>query len=64
MSKKGCTCALVTNDNALVGVVTETDMTSRVVAEAFNIYRPVEDIMNAHPQSVDQDEPVISALNL
>ncbi|AGB10686.1 CBS domain-containing protein [Vibrio parahaemolyticus] len=64
MSKKGCTCALVTNDNALVGVVTETDMTSRVVAEAFNIYRPVEDIMNAHPQSVDQNEPVISALNL
>lgn len=64
MHQKSCSCALVTSDTTLIGMVTEKDMTNRVVADAFDVSKPVEDIISAPPHTIDQDEFALSVVSL
>ncbi len=57
-------CAVIIDDGHLNGMVTDKDMTKRVVSEALDVTRPICDIMTTHPYTVSQDDLVLSAVSL
>ncbi|PFG56284.1 CBS domain-containing protein [Vibrio sp. ES.051] len=61
---QGCSCALIVEGRALIGMVSERNITNRVVAEAMDVSRPIVDIMTAEPKTLTEDELVLSAVHL
>ncbi|WP_226926520.1 DUF294 nucleotidyltransferase-like domain-containing protein [Grimontia hollisae] len=61
---QGSTCALVLDDGALVGIVSQRNLSNRVVAEAMDVSAPIRDVMTPDPYTLRQDELVLSAVNL
>ncbi|WBA19311.1 DUF294 nucleotidyltransferase-like domain-containing protein [Salinivibrio kushneri] len=61
---QGSTCALVLDEEALVGIVSQRNLSNRVVAEAMNVCGPIRDVMTPEPYTVEQDELVLAAVNL
>ncbi|WP_028115966.1 DUF294 nucleotidyltransferase-like domain-containing protein [Ferrimonas senticii] len=56
--------AVVLEQQQIVGVITDGDMTKRVVAAATDIQQPVRVVMTSKPHLVDPDELVISAVSV
>ncbi|MTD37166.1 CBS domain-containing protein [Erwinia sp. CPCC 100877] len=58
-------CAFVVDENrTLIGMITDKDMTKRVVACGHDIRKPIASVMTDQPHTVYQDELVIRAINL
>ena len=62
--EKNCTCAVIVEDHRLVGMVTDKDMTKRVVALAVDVHQPITTIMTQTPFTVMQDELVLTAVSI
>lgn len=54
--------ALVMDGDTLVGIVTDRDMTKRVVAEGLDISLPVSSVMTEMPVAIDSEAPLIRAV--
>ncbi|MGR5154641.1 DUF294 nucleotidyltransferase-like domain-containing protein [Photobacterium swingsii] len=61
-------CAVILDDsnanNTLIGMVTDKDMTKRVVADAVGITLPITQIMTEQPWTIGNDDLVLSAVSL
>ncbi len=57
-------CAVIIDDGKLNGMVTDKDMTKRVVSEALDVSRPICDIMTTQPYTIHQDDLVLSAVSI
>lgn len=64
MRERRVSCLPVVDAERLVGIVTESDMTARVVAAAHPVDAPLAEIMTAEPASIDADESVFELLSL
>ncbi len=63
MSRHKCGSILIKNDNAeFVGIVTDTDLREKVIAEGYNIEKPVSDIMSSPLFAVDERSFIFEAL--
>lgn len=61
----GVSCAFVVDENkTLIGMITDKDMTKRVVAQARNVHDPISSIMTQDIHTVYEDELVISSVHL
>ena len=61
----GVSCAFIVDDNqCLIGMVTDKDMTKRVVAQAINVREPIGHVMTKNVHTVNEDELVIAAVHL
>lgn len=56
--------ALVMDDDQLVGVVTDRDMTKRVIAAGLGLNVPVSQIMTKHPQTIQSDALLLEAMEM
>lgn len=57
-------CALVTKGNTLVGIFTERDFLSRVIARGLDVQLPVEQVMTPEPDCLRQTESVARAVEI
>lgn len=65
MAANRISAVLVTEDDALVGIVTERDLTSKVLAGKLNPESTLlSDIMTANPDVLDPGDSPLSALEL
>ena len=55
-------CLLVVKDGALVGIFTERDLLTKVLAPGASLDTPLADVMTANPVSVNLKEPVKAAV--
>ncbi|OEF22360.1 putative nucleotidyltransferase substrate binding domain-containing protein [Aliivibrio logei] len=61
----GISCAFIVDENRiLIGMITDKDMTKRVVAQAKNVHEPISSIMTKDIHTVYEDELVMSAVHL
>ncbi|PQJ84780.1 DUF294 nucleotidyltransferase-like domain-containing protein [Aliivibrio sifiae] len=61
----GVSCAFIVDENKrLIGMITDKDMTKRVVAQAKNVHDPISSIMTQDLHTVYEDELVMSAVHL
>lgn len=61
----GLSCAFITdNSKRLLGMVTDKEMTNRVVAQAIPITSPVSVIMTTNVHTVQDNDILLTALNL
>ncbi|MGF1907026.1 putative nucleotidyltransferase substrate binding domain-containing protein [Aliivibrio salmonicida] len=61
----GVSCAFIVDENnVLLGMITDKDMTKRVVAQAKNVNEPISSIMTQHIYTVYDDELVMTAVHL
>ncbi|SFK12472.1 DUF294 nucleotidyltransferase-like domain-containing protein, partial [Xenorhabdus mauleonii] len=56
--------ALVMSQGKLLGIVTDRDLTKRVVAQGVDIQNPISLVMTKNPVTVSANEPIISAIEL
>ncbi|MGM2755147.1 CBS domain-containing protein, partial [Bacillus cereus group sp. Bce019] len=57
-------CAVITRQDEIVGIVTDRDMTRNVVAAAVNITQPIPHVMTKNPQLIHADDKVIQAISI
>ncbi|WP_332400617.1 DUF294 nucleotidyltransferase-like domain-containing protein [Vibrio metschnikovii] len=57
-------CAVITRQDEIVGIVTDRDMTRNVVAAAVNITQPIRHVMTKNPQLIHADDKVIQAISI
>ncbi|HEY8666949.1 MAG TPA: CBS domain-containing protein [Tepidisphaeraceae bacterium] len=57
-------CALIVRDGQLVGIFTERDFLSRVVAQRLDMSQPVEKVMTPSPKTVRQRSSMFEAIEL
>lgn len=62
MAHAGVSCALVTQDGALKGIVTDRDIRTKVVATGTDTSSAIERIMTVDPISLDGDKLAFDAL--
>ena len=61
----GISCAfIVTEDKTLIGLVTDKDITQRVVAEALDVQQPIGSVMTENPHTIYANELVMEAVQL
>ena len=61
----GVSCAFVVDEsNVLIGMITDKDMTKRVVSQARNVGDPICTIMTKNIHTIYEDELVITAVHL
>lgn len=61
----GVSCAFIVDENRiLIGMITDKDMTKRVVAQAKNVHESISSIMTKDIHTVYEDELVMSAVHL
>ncbi|NAZ71664.1 DUF294 nucleotidyltransferase-like domain-containing protein [Vibrio toranzoniae] len=60
----GSSCAVIMEENSLIGLITDKDMTKRVVAEGVNTTLPIKTVMTTSPHTIKDDDLVLSAVNL
>ncbi|MGY5581924.1 DUF294 nucleotidyltransferase-like domain-containing protein [Vibrio cincinnatiensis] len=56
--------ALVMDNDQLVGVVTDRDMTKRVIAAGLTLNTPISQIMTQHPQTIQSDALLLEAMEM
>lgn len=54
-------CAVIKQDDEIVGLVTDRDMTKRVVAQGIDIQLPISHIMTLEPLTIGPDDLVLQA---
>ncbi|WP_445775996.1 DUF294 nucleotidyltransferase-like domain-containing protein [Shewanella sp.] len=57
-------CAVIYKDDNIVGLITERDMTKRVIADGVAVDRPIEDVMTLSPHIIKPDDLVLHAASL
>lgn len=55
-------CAVVVENENIVGIITDRDMTTRVVAEGLDNSLPIKTVMTRHPKTIDADDRVVQAI--
>lgn len=56
--------AVVIENGKLAGIVTDRDMTKRVVAEGLDIHRPISEVMTCAPKTVAPNDLVLNAVSI
>lgn len=56
--------AVIKNKGRIVGVITDRDLTKRVIAEGVSIDRPISDVMTKSPLTVGPNDLVLTAASL
>lgn len=56
--------ALVMDNERLLGIITDRDLTKRVVAEGRDLNGPVAEVMTVSPCTIDAREPLLRAVEL
>jgi CBS domain-containing protein len=56
--------ALVMEKGQLLGIITDRDMTKRVIAEGIDIHRPVTDIMTSKPHTIKSGTSMLDAIEI
>lgn len=65
MREKKVAAVLVTENDALVGIITERDMTSRVIAAGLDAeMAKAKDIMTANPDTLHPDDSAAQAIKM
>lgn len=62
MRRHDISCLLVVEGEALVGIVTTSDLRDRVVAEGLDVDGPLDAVMTAAPVTLEADSPAFDAL--
>ncbi|MZI91941.1 CBS domain-containing protein [Vibrio sp. CAIM 722] len=57
-------CAAIMQDDELVGIVTDRDMTRSVVARGVDTASPIEIVMTRNPQLIHADDKVVQAISV
>ncbi len=57
-------CAVVKNNQELVGLVTDRDMTRMVIAAGISTQAPISEVMVRNPQRIQADDKVIQAISI
>lgn len=57
-------CAVIVDDNWLLGMITDKDMTKRVVADGVDVSCPISDVMTERPVVVSEQDLVLRAVQL
>ncbi|MGF1901961.1 DUF294 nucleotidyltransferase-like domain-containing protein [Aliivibrio sifiae] len=55
-------CVIVTEKDNLVGIVTNADMTERVIANDLNIHQPIHCVMTKNPMTINSTSLVYQAI--
>jgi CBS domain-containing protein len=64
MREKHIGCVLVVDDGRLSGIFTERDVLKRIVGSAFDLrHAPINAVMTALPQALNEDDTIAYALN-
>ncbi len=61
---KPSSCAVVVEDNVIVGIVTDRDMTKHVVAKGTDTSYPISEVMAHNPILINHEDKVIQAISL
>jgi CBS domain-containing protein len=56
--------AVVKENGQIVGIITDRDMTKRVIAEGVSIDRPISEVMTRNPLTIRPDDLVLKAASL
>ncbi|HHF0547396.1 TPA: putative nucleotidyltransferase substrate binding domain-containing protein [Vibrio alginolyticus] len=64
MIDKCSPCAVVYRDNKIVGLITDRDMTKRVIAKGLSISTPVVEVMSPDPKTIHPDDLVLHAASI
>ena len=64
MTEKRVSSLLITRDNKLAGIVTDRDLRSRVVANAFDVSNPVSAIMTEEPAMITHNRTMFDAMSV
>jgi len=56
--------AVILDDGNIIGIITDRDMTLRVVAEGVSIGRPVREVMTPSPLTIEPDDLILKAVSL
>ena len=64
MGERRLSCLPVVRDGALVGIVTESDMTARVVGTGASVDAPLESVMTPDPFSIGATDSAFDLLSL
>ncbi|MDG3084842.1 DUF294 nucleotidyltransferase-like domain-containing protein [Vibrio hannami] len=62
--KRPSSCAVVLRGDDIVGIVTDRDMTKKVVAACANSSSPISSVMTRSPVVIQQDDKVIQAISM
>lgn len=62
MREHRVSCLPVCGGGALRGIVTDTDLRNRVIAEGLGFDAPVDDVMTAKPETLDWEDSAFDAL--
>ncbi|OEF25223.1 DUF294 nucleotidyltransferase-like domain-containing protein [Vibrio rumoiensis] len=62
MVEKHRSNALVVEDGKLVGIVTDRDLTKRVIAKASSVFEPIRTVMTESPQVLGKDTLLLEAI--
>lgn len=57
-------CAVVFEQERIVGLVTDRDLTLRVIAEGVDIQAPISTVMTPNPMTIDNDDLVLKAASI
>ena len=57
-------CAVVKDGNDIVGLITDRDMTTRVVSQGIDTEQPISMVMTTNPQLIHSDATVLEAISL
>ena len=64
MAEHGVSSLIVTEDDHLIGIVTDRDLRNRVVAQGMDIHLPVSEIMTPRPAYMLHNQNMFSAIAL
>ena len=62
MRERSVSSIMLTENNLLVGLVTDRDMRNRALAASVDVSRPVSDIATLNPKTLDHNSTVFNAL--
>jgi len=62
MAQEAVSCLLVTEEDQLVGIVTDKDLRNRVVAKGLDYATPLADVMSAQPKRIEADAYLFDAV--
>ncbi len=57
-------CAVIYDDKKLVGLITDRDMTKRVIAHGVSIDKPISDVMTHSPLTIKPEDLVLHAASV
>ncbi len=57
-------CAVIYQNEKIVGLITDRDMTKRVIATGLSITTPISEVMSPDPQTIHPDDLVLHAASM